>query len=151
DSWRGLVQGVVHDESAYIGIREGRVFGHAGLFSTADDILNYLEMLLNDGAQNGQRFFSESIIEQMETNQIPHLPDVTGLGWELNQPRYMGKFCSSTTIGKTGFTGTVCVCDRKKEVAYVILSNRTYPQRPPDSEAINEFRAAIGEIVLAPR
>jgi len=35
----------------------------------------------------------------------------TGLGWELNQKRYMGNYCSGQTIGKTGFTGCVCMCD----------------------------------------
>ncbi|KKW43305.1 MAG: Beta-lactamase [Parcubacteria group bacterium GW2011_GWA1_56_13] len=149
DSWRGEVRGVVHDESAYIAKRDGRIVGHAGLFSTAGDILTFLEMLLNGGIFNGKTFFSEEILQQMETNQIPELNNFTGLGWELNQPRYMGKYCGEHTFGKTGFTGTLCVADRQEEVAYVILSNRVYPKRTKDSAAINAFRAAVGEIVLA--
>lgn len=148
DDWRGEVRGVVHDESAYIAAREGVVVGHAGLFSTAGDILNFLEMLLKGGKNNDILYFPEEIVEQMETNQIPELHEVTGLGWELQQPRYMGSGCGPHTFGKTGFTGTVCVVDRSKEIAYVILSNRTYPKRPKDSLAINAFRAAIGEIIL---
>jgi CubicO group peptidase (beta-lactamase class C family) len=149
DQWRGEVHGIVHDESAYIAKKEGKIVGHAGLFSTAGDILTYLEMLLKGGELKGKRFFSEEIIKQMETNQIAELNDFTGLGWELNQPRYMGKYCTPHTFGKTGFTGTLCVCDREKGVAYVILSNRIYPKRPPDSAAINAVRADIGEIVLS--
>jgi CubicO group peptidase (beta-lactamase class C family) len=148
DDWRGEVRGIVHDESAYIAKKEGKIVGHAGLFSTAGDILTFLEMLLRDGELNGQRFFSDKIIREMETNQIPELNDSTGLGWELNQPRYMGKHCLPHTFGKTGFTGTLCVCDREKEVAYVILSNRIYPKRPPDSAAINAVRADIGNLIL---
>ena len=106
-------------------------------------------MLLNGGIFNGKTFFSEEILQQMETNQIPELNNFTGLGWELNQPRYMGKYCGEHTFGKTGFTGTLCVADRQEEVAYVILSNRVYPKRTKDSAAINAFRAAVGEIVLA--
>ncbi len=149
DSWRGLVRGVVHDESAYICKQDEKIVGHAGLFSTAPDILNFLEMLLHGGELAGKRFFSESIISQIETNQIPELGDFAGLGWELNQPRYMGKYCGQKTFGKTGFTGTLCVVDREKGVAYVILSNRTFPKRPPDSSAINQFRADIGDIIFS--
>lgn len=149
DDWRGLVHGVVHDESAYICKRDGKVMGHAGLFSTAPDILNFLEMLLNSGVYKNKTYFSESIISEMSTNQIPELNEYTGLGWELNQPRYMGKHCGPHTFGKTGFTGTLCVCDTEKEIAYVILSNRTFPKRSPDSSAINAFRADVGEVVLS--
>lgn len=149
DEWRGSVHGVVHDESAYICKKEGKIMGHAGLFSTASDILNFLEMLLNQGTLDDKTYFSKDSIKQMTTNQIPELNESTGLGWELNQPRYMGKYCGPHTFGKTGFTGTLCVCDIEKEVAYVILSNRTFPKRSPDSSAINTFRADIGEMVLS--
>lgn len=98
DEWRGEVRGVVHDESAYIAKKDEKIFGHAGLFSTADDILTYMEMLLNGGEMKGQRFFSEDIIVQMETNQIPELHDSTGLGWELNQPRYYGQVLLSAHV-----------------------------------------------------
>ena len=84
----------------------------------------------------------------MGTNQIPELNDVTGLGWELNQPRYMGDYCTAHTFGKTGFTGTLCICDVERGVAYVILSNRIFPKRPADSGAINAFRKKVGEITL---
>lgn len=149
DDWRGLVRGVVHDESAYICKREGKIVGHAGLFSNAPDILNFLEMLLHKGELNGHRYLSEKIIEQMSTNQIPELNDFTGLGWELYQPRYMGRFSTLKTFGKTGFTGTLCVCDTEKGIGYVILSNRIYPKRPKDSSAINLVRAQIGDVLLS--
>lgn len=148
DDWRGLVRGVVHDESAYILKRDGKIAGHAGLFSTAGDILNFLEMLLCEGEKDGKRYFSKEIITQMHTNQIPELQESTGLGWELYQPRYMGEHATPHTFGKTGFTGTLCVADIEKGVAYVVLSNRIFPQRPKDSSAINAFRADIGTIVL---
>ena len=148
DKWRGLVHRVVHDESAYIFKEAGMVMGHAGLFSTAPDILQFLEMLLHDGKHKGKKYFSAEILQQMSENQIPTLGETTGLGWELFQPRYMGQYCGPQTFGKTGFTGTVCVCDRSKGLAYVILSNRTFPERSADSSGINTFRAQIGDIIL---
>lgn len=149
DDWRGLVHGIVHDESAYICKKEGKIVGHAGLFSTAGDILNFLEMLLNNGSIDGKEYFSSDTIEQMGTNQIPELNDHTGLGWELDQSRFMGEHSGPHTFGKTGFTGTLCVVDVAKEIAYVILSNRIYPQRPADSSAINGVRADLGTIILS--
>lgn len=148
DDWRGLVHGVVHDESAYIFKQGEKVVGHAGLFSTAPDILTFLEMLLNRGTFKGKQYFSKEIVAQMGVNQIAELNDYTGLGWELYQERYMGKYATSHTFGKTGFTGTLCVCDVAKGIAYVILSNRIFPKRPSDSTAINTFRKMIGEIIL---
>lgn len=148
DDWRGVVHGVVHDESAYVCARDDKIVGHAGLFSTAPDILSFLEVLLHSGTKGGVRYFSEEIIEQMTTNQIADIGESAGLGWELYQPRYMGTHATPRTFGKTGFTGTLVVCDIEKGVAYVILSNRIYPHRPSDSSAINAFRKDIGEIVL---
>ena len=60
----------------------------------------------------------------------------------------MGEYSTSHTFGKTGFTGTLCVCDIEKGVAYVILSNRIFPKRSINAEAINSFRRKIGNIFL---
>lgn len=146
--WRGgLVQGKVHDESAYI-LNQKMIVGSAGVFSTAPDILNFLEMLLNNGTINGQKYFSLKIMDQIQTNQLSGIGQYAGLGWELNQPRYMGKYCNEKTFGKTGFTGCVCVCDIEREVGFVILSNYTYPIRKPDAILINKFRSDIADIVF---
>ncbi|MDO8522488.1 MAG: serine hydrolase domain-containing protein [bacterium] len=143
------VRGIVHDESARVFAKAGRVVGHAGLFSTVPDILNFMEMLLHEGEFKGRRYLSPEIIREMSTNQIPELAESTGLGWELNQP-FMGTYAGAHTFGKTGFTGTSCVCDIEKGVALVILSNRTYPARPKDRSTIDAFRADIADIILAP-
>jgi CubicO group peptidase (beta-lactamase class C family) len=148
DDWRGLVHGVVHDETAYVCKKEGKIVGYAGLFSTGPDMLKFLEMLLSGGMKKGIRFFSKEIMKQMYANQISELGETTGLGWELYQPRYMGQYATPNTFGKTGFTGTLFVCDMNKGVGYVILSNRIFPKRPMDSMAINTFRKRIGEILL---
>lgn len=131
------VRGIVHDESARVFARARRAVGHAGLFSTAPDLLKFLEALLNgkypavvDGAQKG-------------------------LGWEACPNRegwvdraWMGKHRTSTTFGKTGFTGTSVLVDINRGIGLVILSNRTYPYRPADNSAINLFRKEIADIVL---
>ena len=147
DNWRGgVVQGEVHDESAWV--MPGTP-GSAGLFSTAPDLLNFLHMLRNHGTWKGMRFFSDETIKDMSKNQIESIGACAGLGWELNQPRYMSERCSQRTIGKTGFTGCMCLCDMEKGIGIVLLSNCTYPGRKPDKEAINGVRKDIAEILLA--
>jgi CubicO group peptidase (beta-lactamase class C family) len=149
DLWRGiLVHGEVHDESTAV-LNRKFILGISGLFSSAPDILNFLEMLLYGGTRGGIRYFSESTIRMMETNQISHLDDFASFGWELNQKWFMGRNAGPHTFGKTGFTGTCVVCDVERGIAYTILSNRIFPKRPENSSAINAFRAAIGEIILS--
>jgi CubicO group peptidase (beta-lactamase class C family) len=146
DNWRGgVVQGEVHDESAWV---LPGTSGSAGLFSTVPDLLNFLHMILNHGVWKGMRFFYLETIRDMSTNQIANIGACTGLGWELNQPRYMGERCSQRTIGKTGFTGCMCLCDMEKGIGIVLLSNYTYPRRKVDKEAINGVRKDFAEILL---
>ena len=123
-----LVQGVPHDESANVFAKAGHAVGHAGLFSTAPDLLNFLEMLLREP--------SSPIVRGAQK----------GLGWQTNEA-WMGKGRSARTFGKTGFTGTSIVCDVERGIALVILSNRTFPKRPQNSEAINAFRTDIADII----
>ncbi len=150
DSWRNrLICGEVHDESAWV-LGKKYILGIAGLFSTAPDMLSFLEMLLRKGECRGVRYFSENIVTEMGTNQIPEIKgEYAGLGWELFQPWFMGRYAGPHTFGKTGFTGTCVVCDVERGVAYTILSNRTFPKRPENSSAINAFRADIGDIIFS--
>jgi CubicO group peptidase (beta-lactamase class C family) len=146
DAWRGLVQGVVHDETSYVLSKE-RPSGCAGLFANAPDILTFLEMLLREGEYDGRRYFNPETVRQMHTNQVADAGASMGLGWELNEPRFMGAHATPATFGKTGFTGTVCVIDIERGVAFTLLSNRTYPKRG-SADAINELRRDISDIVL---
>lgn len=147
--WRErIIQGEVHDESAWIFAQVGRVVGQAGLFSTAPDLLRFMQMLLRGGEIDGRRYFSKEIVRAMYTNQIADIGEWNGLGWELNQPRYMGQSCTETTFGKTGFTGTVLIADASRNTALAILSNRIYPKRQPDASAINRFRSEISDAIF---
>ena len=152
DDWRGLVQGEVHDESTCALMKSDKTFGSAGLFSPVPDLLNFLEMLLNEGTLNGKRYFSPGIIKLMHTNQVEELGACHGLGWELYQPQYMGQYCTKETFGKTGFTGCVVICDIGKGIGMAMLSNTTYPKRKPLQEhvaLINAVRRDIADIIFS--
>jgi hypothetical protein len=60
----------------------------------------------------------------------------------------MGTRCSHRTIGKTGFTGCVFVCDLEKRRAFTLLSNYTWPTRKGDATHINAVRSAIADVVF---
>jgi len=124
------IRGIVHDESARVFARAGLAVGHAGLFSTAPDILKFLEALLQEKYPN--------VLDGAQK----------GLGWQVNDARFMGRHAHPRTFGKTGFTGTSCVVNAERGVALVILSNRTYPTRPSDGRAIDAFRGDIADVVL---
>lgn len=131
------IRGIVHDESARIFSRVRRSVGHAGVFSTAPDLIKFLHAVLDSTASYG------SIARDAEE----------GLGWQVAEEYFMGSRHSAKTFGKTGFTGTSVCIDRSRGVALVILSNRTYPQRPPDATSqdctINVFRRDVSEIVFS--
>lgn len=124
-----VIRGIVHDESARIFARKRRAVGHAGLFSTAPDLLNFLETLLQNRLTPIVAFAQD------------------GLGWQ-REGDILGSHPRKGMFGKTGFTGTSVALDLEKGIGLVILSNRTYPERPADSSAINSFRADIADIVF---
>lgn len=148
DQWRKKeIRGEIHDETAWK-LQKIMIPGSAGLFSTANDLLNFAEMLLNQGIFHEKKIFKKTSINQMHTNQIGYLKEYTGLGFELNQPQWMGKKCTQETFGKTGFTGCSLLVDVSRQTGLVILSNCTYPQRKKDKREINEFRRKIAEIAM---
>lgn len=149
--WRGgVIQGVVHDDSAYV-LSSKQVVGSAGLFSCVPDLLTFAEMLLGGGTYQGATYFSEAMLKQMHTNQIANIGESTGLGWELHQPWYMGTHGTEHTFGKTGFTGCALMIDRDKGFALAMLSNATYPTRNTSREPINAVRRDIADIVFGGR
>ncbi|MEI7777116.1 MAG: serine hydrolase [bacterium] len=151
DEWRGrVIQGEVHDESTYT-LRRKYLVAIAGLFSTVPDLLTFEEMLLNGGLLRGKRYFSEEIVKEMYNNQIHNTDEPAGLGWEINQPIFMGKYAEEI-FGKSGFTGTMILINPKKGVALALLSNRIYPKRHADRGAANyKLRNDIADMVFGER
>jgi CubicO group peptidase (beta-lactamase class C family) len=128
---RGMVWGEVHDENAW---SLGGVAGHAGLFSTVDDLAVFSQMLLNGGHYRGRRILRAATIRHMLVNYNAHLEDRypdsdRGLGFELNKHGYMGGLASPVTFGHTGFTGTSLVIDPLAHTFLILLANRVHPSR----------------------
>ena len=78
------LRGVVHDPTAR---NMGGVAGHAGLFSTADDLALFAQMMLNGGELKGVRVFSPLTIRKFTEPQTPpDQPILRGLGWDIDSP-----------------------------------------------------------------
>ncbi|WP_159029810.1 serine hydrolase domain-containing protein [Streptomyces marincola] len=125
---RGVVRGTVHDENAF---HLGGVAGHAGIFSTARDLAVLGQAMLGGGRYGGTRLLGARWARRMLTDHNAGLGPgaARGLGWQLDQPDWMGPLASPTAFGHTGFTGTSLVADPANGALLVLLTNRVHPTR----------------------
>ncbi len=129
---RQLVHGTVHDPGAAM---MGGVGGHAGLFSNANDLGIFMQMLLNGGEYGGRRYLNEEVIDLYSKCQFcddDEKDNRRGAGFDKPEMDYTkdGPTCqciSQKSFGHSGFTGTLIWADPDKEVVYVFLSNRIHP------------------------
>lgn len=130
--WRGyVIRGVVHDENAFA---VGGVSGHAGLFSTAEDLARFSRALL------GGKLISETTLaEATRVGQLPRYP-WQGLGWNLDPwlSGLQGALPSRKAFGHTGWTGTSMWLDRESGFFAILLGNTCHPSR--QSRRHRQFR-----------
>jgi len=123
------MRGEVHDPRAYL---MGGVAGHAGMFSTAEDMAIYAQMMLNGGHYGGKRILSRATVDLMtDAYRIVEGEKVSvrGLGWDklTGYSSNRGENMSDRAFGHGGFTGTVLWIDPANELFFVFLSNRVHP------------------------
>ena len=124
-NWRlGILQGEVHDENAHA--MEG-VSGHAGLFSTAGDLLRFGAMVYQMGEFGGRRILSPESIQAMATNQTMNLNDKRGFGWAI-KPEFTGN-AGDWEIAHNGYTGISIAVSLSRRAFAAILTNRVHPVR----------------------
>jgi len=167
-----ILKGVVHDPTAF---RMGGVAGHAGLFSTADDLARFCQMLLNGGVvpttgrnasvsergspvapatlPNGRvsarRILSAQTIARMTQPYVVSEDGATrGLGWDMNTSysQNRGELFPLGSFGHTGFTGTSIWIDPTSQTFVVFLSNRVHPDGKGD---VTPLRARVSTVVAS--
>ncbi|HST53431.1 MAG TPA: exo-beta-N-acetylmuramidase NamZ domain-containing protein [Pyrinomonadaceae bacterium] len=139
-----ILRGEVHDPTAN---RMGGVAGHAGLFSTADDLAIFCQMILNGGEYGGVRILSPlGVAEMTRPRQVTEEGGVRGLGWDINTSfsSNRGDLFPFGSFGHTGFTGTSVWIDPASETFVVFLSNRVHPDGKGD---VGPVRARVANIV----
>ncbi len=115
--------GEVHDPRSYL---LGGVAGHAGLFSTADDLAVYARMLLHEGSLNGKRILSPQTVRLMTTpRDVPR--GQRTYGWDVRTSFSSNRGELFKGFGHTGFTGTSLWLDPDSQTAVIFLSNRVHP------------------------
>lgn len=122
-----LLRGVVHDPTAR---RMGGVAGHAGLFSTVEDLSLYARMLLNEGRHEGKVILKAETVRMMRTVQSPaNVSARRGLGFDVDSlyASLRGELFPKGSFGHTGWTGTSMWIDPYSKTFVIFLSNRNHP------------------------
>lgn len=117
-----MLRGVVHDPTAE---RMGGVAGHAGVFSTADDLAKFAQALLSGGG----KVLAPVTVEKMTTpQQPPNATAVRGFGWDLDSPfsSNRGELLPLGSYGHTGFTGTSLWIDPTTDTYIILLTNAVH-------------------------
>ncbi len=115
------IRGRVHDTTAY---ELGGVAGHAGVFSTAEDLGRFCAAIL---PPSPHPVFDTEWLKKAYTNQTAHLGEDRALGWIAYRERPEGN-----VVGHTGFTGTSMWLDTVSGDYVILLTNRVHPTRAND-------------------
>lgn len=150
-----LVHGDVHDPAAAM---LGGVAGHAGLFSNANDLGIMMQMFVQKGEYGGKRYLNTATITEFTKCQFCADPakggdgNRRGIGFDKPEtdPAKDSPICdcvSYLSFGHQGFTGTITWADPEKQLVYVFLSNRVYPDA--DNNRINKMGIRSGILRIA--
>lgn len=136
-----VIQGEVQDEHAFV---LGGVSGHAGVFSNVEDILRFAGSILGQRRlANGQPLIRPETVEQFATRQ----GQGRALGWDVpTENSSSGNHFGPRSIGHLGYAGTSLWIDPDQDLAAVLLTNRTWPDRSND--AIRQVRPAFHDAVV---
>lgn len=134
DPWRGkLIWGETNDEIAY---KTEGIAGHAGLFSNGENLFKLGQLWLKQGVFEGRQLINHNFISQATICNFPEAIDGTGayaqqfgLGWRLENRKFIGCFASKNTYNFSGFTGPSLMVDPEKKLIVTIMNNRIHPSR----------------------
>jgi len=142
--WRmKTLQGEVHDETSAI---LNGVAGHAGLFSTADDLAKLMSVLLNKGKINQKIFIQQNTIELFTKRTSKESTRAIGWDTKSDSGSSAGKYFSKNSFGHTGYTGTSIWADPDRNLFVVFLTNRVYPTR--ENTKIQKVRPQLHNAVI---
>jgi len=140
------LRGIVHDPTTRF--MDG-IAGHAGMFTTAEDLARFASMMLRGGEIDGVRIAAPATVALFTR---PHSPDgqreIRGLGWDIDS-RYSaprGDLFPVGSFGHTGFTGTSLWMDPVSKTYVILLTNSVHPVRRP---TISSLRARVANIAAS--
>jgi CubicO group peptidase (beta-lactamase class C family) len=141
-----IIQGEVQDENCFV---LGGAAGHAGLFGRAADVLRFAQVMLRNAASesNPPQLFREETIRLFTTRQEKPEGTTRALGWDTpSNPSSSGHHFGPRSFGHLGYSGTSLWVDPDRNLAVVLLTNRTWPDR--SSKAIQQVRPAFHDAIV---
>jgi CubicO group peptidase (beta-lactamase class C family) len=135
-----IIQGEVQDENASV---LGGVAGHAGLFSTAEDLALFAHAMLN----GGRPILRSATVKLFARREAVPAGTSRALGWDTpSAPSQSGKYFSARSFGHLGYTGTSLWIDADRQLSITLLTNRTWPDC--QNQAIKQVRPAFHDAVI---
>jgi CubicO group peptidase (beta-lactamase class C family) len=135
-----IIQGEVQDENAFV---LGGVAGHAGLFSTAEDVAKFAHAVL----QGGHSILRSETITIFTRRQSAPAGTSRALGWDTpSPPSQSGKYFGPASFGHLGYTGTSLWIDPERRLSVTLLTNRTWPDC--SNQAIKSLRPKFHDAVI---
>ncbi len=143
-----LIKGYVHDPGAAM---MGGIAGHAGIFTTANDLAKLMQMYLQKGTYGSERFFSTQTVDLFTSTPKNNNGNRRALGFDKpetkeGKPSPACASASSLSFGHSGFTGTMVWADPENGLVYIFLSNRVYPDASNNRLAELNIRTNIQEV-----
>ncbi|MFZ0632147.1 MAG: serine hydrolase [Acidobacteriaceae bacterium] len=144
-----MLRGVVHDPTSR---RMGGVAGHAGVFSTADDVSIFAQNLLDRLAGRASKFpLSQIVLQKMVVPEQPATGTaLRAFGWDIDSPysSNRGTLFPVGSFGHTGFTGTSLWMDPVSDTYVIVLANSVHPNGPKSITALRGKVADAAAIAI---
>ncbi len=141
------IQGEVQDENC---AALGGIAGHAGLFGNAADILRFAQLYLRKGRRQDDTrpLFKDETMHLFTARQTEPEGSTRALGWDTpSRPTSSsGVHFGERAFGHLGYAGTSLWIDPERDLAVVLLTNRTWPDRA--SQLIQQVRPAFHDAVV---
>jgi serine-type D-Ala-D-Ala carboxypeptidase len=135
-----IIKGEVHDENAFV---LGGVAGHAGLFSTAEDVARFAHVMLS----GGNPVLRPETIALFARREGSPAGTSRALGWDTpSAPSQSGTHFGPRSYGHLGYTGTSLWIDPDRQLSITLLTNRTWPDC--SNQAIKLVRPKIHDAVM---
>jgi serine-type D-Ala-D-Ala carboxypeptidase len=135
-----IIQGEVQDENASV---LGGVAGHAGLFSTAEDLARFAHTMLRGGAP----ILPPETVALFTRRETVPMGTSRALGWDTPSfPSQSGKYFGPASYGHLGYTGTSLWIDPDRQISVTLLTNRTWPDS--SNQAIKQVRPKFHDAIV---
>jgi CubicO group peptidase (beta-lactamase class C family) len=130
--------------------RQRPPLGGAGLFSTAEDVARFYQMMLNQGTLHGRRILESATVAEMTRKQTGKLLARPGMPWGLGfavveDPTAMeaNRPLSPNSFGHGGAYSTQSWADPKKNLIWILMFQRTGKGNPDNSDVRIAFQDAV--------